>query len=162
VPHPERFARGLLRPAQLLRSSYMFFFQVPRLPEKVLTARDFAALRHTLRNETMHLGTFADEDLERYVEALARPGALTAALNYYRALFRRNPLKARALLRRIEVPVIVIWGERDRFLRKELAEPDPSWVPNLRVERLPGASHFVAEDRPDEVNTLLTEFLKSP
>jgi pimeloyl-ACP methyl ester carboxylesterase len=162
VPHPERFARGLLRPAQLLRSSYMFFFQVPRLPEKVLTARDFAALRHTLRNETMHLGTFADGDIERYVEALARPGALTAALNYYRALFRQNPLKARALLRRIEVPVIVIWGERDRFLRKELAEPDPSWVPNLRVERLPGASHFVAEDRPDEVNSLLVEFLKIP
>jgi pimeloyl-ACP methyl ester carboxylesterase len=161
VPHPERFARGLLRPAQLLRSSYMFFFQVPRLPEKVLAARDFAALRHTLRNETTRLGTFADEDIERYAEALARPGALTAALNYYRALFRRNPLKARALLRRIEVPVIVIWGERDRFLGKELAEPEPTWVPNLRVERLPDASHFVAEDRPDEVNSLLIEFLRN-
>src|SRR4028118_1124473 len=96
----------------------------------------------------------------RYAEALAQPGALTAALNYYRTLIRRNPLKARALLRRIEVPVIVIWGERARFLRKELAEPDPSGGPNLRVERLPGASHFVAEDRPDEVNSLLTEFLK--
>ena len=161
VPHPERFARGLLRPAQLLRSSYIFIFQVPRLPEKILTARDFAALRHTLRNETMHLGTFADEDIERYAEALAQPGALTAALNYYRALFRRNPLKARALLRRIEVPVIVIWGERDRFLGKELAEPEPTWVPNLRVERLPDASHFVAEDRPDEVNSLLIEFLRN-
>ena len=161
VPHPERFARGLLRPAQLLRSSYMFFFQVPRLPEKVLAARDFTALRYTLRNETTRLGTFADEDIERYVEALARPGALTAVLNYYRALFRRNPLKARALLRRIEVPVIVIWGERDRFLGKELAEPEPTWVPNLRVERLPDASHFVAEDRPDEVNSLLIEFLRN-
>ncbi len=162
VPHPERFARGLLRPAQLLRSSYMFFFQVPRLPEKVLAARDSAALRHTLRNETTRLGTFADEDIERYAEALARPGALTAALNYYRALFRRNPFEARSLLRRIEAPVMVIWGERDRFLGKELAEPDPIWVPNLRVERLPGASHFVAEDQPDEVNSLLIEFLRFP
>jgi pimeloyl-ACP methyl ester carboxylesterase len=160
VPHPERFARGLLRPAQLLRSSYMFFFQVPRLPEKVLAAGDFASLRYTLRNETIHPGTFTDEDIERYAEALARPGALTATLNYYRALFRRNPLKARALLRRIETPVMVIWGERDRFLGKELAEPDPFWVPNLRVEWLPEASHFVAEDRPDEVNSLLVEFLK--
>ena len=161
VPHPERFARGLLRPAQLLRSSYMFFFQIPHLPEKVLAAGDFASLRHALRNEPMHSGVFTDEDIELYVEALARPGVLTAALNYYRALFRRNPLKARALLRKIEVPVMVIWGERDRFLGKELAEPDPSWVPDLRVERLPDASHFVAEDRPDEVNTLLIEFLKS-
>jgi epoxide hydrolase 4 len=162
VPHPERFARGLLRPAQLLRSSYMFFFQVPHLPEKVLAAGDFASLRYTLRNETIHPGTFTDEDIERYAEALARPGALTATLNYYRALFRRNPLKARALLRRIETSVMVIWGERDRFLGKELAEPDPFWVPNLRVEWLPEASHFVAEDRPDEVNSLLVEFLKIP
>jgi pimeloyl-ACP methyl ester carboxylesterase len=162
VPHPERFARGLLRPAQLLRSSYMFFFQIPRLPEKGLVVGDFASLRYALRNEPMHPGTFTDEDIERYVEALARPGALTAALNYYRALFRRNPLKARALLRRIEAPVMVIWGERDRYLGKELAEPDPTWVPNLRVERLPDASHFVAEDRPDEVNSLLIEFLKPP
>jgi epoxide hydrolase 4 len=162
VPHPERFARGLLRPAQLLRSSYMFFFQIPRLPEKGLVVGDFASLRYALRNEPMHPGTFTDEDIERYVEALARPGALTAALNYYRALFRRNPLKARALLRRIEAPVMVIWGERDRYLSKELAEPAPAWVPNLRVERLPDASHFVAEDRPDEVNSLLIEFLKPP
>lgn len=162
VPHPERFARGLLRPAQLLRSSYMFFFQIPRLPEKGLVVGDFASLRYALRNEQMHPGAFTDEDIERYVEALARPGALTAALNYYRALFRRNPLKARALLRRIEAPVMVIWGERDRYLGKELAEPDPTWVPNLRVERLPDASHFVAEDRPDEVNSLLIGFLKPP
>jgi epoxide hydrolase 4 len=162
VPHPERFARGLLRPAQLLRSSYMFFFQVPRLPENALAARDFASLRYALRNEPVRPRAFTYEDIELYVEALARPGALTAALNYYRALFRRNPLKARTLLRRIEEPVMVIWGERDRYLGKELAEPDPSWVPNLRVERLPDASHFVAEDRPDEVNFLLLEFLRTP
>jgi epoxide hydrolase 4 len=162
VPHPERFARGLLRLAQLLRSWYMFFFQVPRLPEKVLAAGDFASLRYTLRNEPVRPGAFTDEDIELYAEALARPGALTAALNYYRALFCRNPLKARALLRRIEAPVIVVWGERDRYLGEELAEPDPSWVPNLRVERLPDASHFVAEDRPDEVNFLLLEFLRTP
>ncbi len=137
----------------------MFFFQIPHLPEKVLAAGDSASLRYTLRNESMRPGAFTDEDMERYVEALARPGALTAALNYYRALFRRNSLKARALLRKIEAPVMVIWGERDRYLGKELAEPDPSWVPNRRVERLPDASHFVAEDRPDEVNTLLIEFL---
>jgi pimeloyl-ACP methyl ester carboxylesterase len=57
---------------------------------------------------------------------------------------------------------MVIWGERDRYLGKELAEPETSWVPNLRLERLPHASHFVAEDRPDEVNFLLMEFLKTP
>jgi pimeloyl-ACP methyl ester carboxylesterase len=107
-------------------------------------------------------GTFAAEDIERYVRALARPGVLTAALNYYRALLR-NPGETRALLKRIEAPVLVIWGERDRFLSRRLAEPPRLWVPNLlRVERLQDASHWVAEDRPQEVNTLLLDFLCSP
>ncbi len=162
LPHPHRFARGLLRPAQLLRSSYMFFFQAPHLPEKALSASNFAPLRYALRNEPVRPGTFFPEDVERYVEALARPGALTAALNYYRALFRRNPLESRRLLRRIEAPVLVIWGEKDRLLRTELAEPDRYWVPDLQMERLPDAGHFVAEDRPEKVNALLLDFLRRP
>jgi epoxide hydrolase 4 len=59
--------------------------------------------------------------------------------------------------------VLVIWGERDRSLSRRLAEPASLWVPNLlRVKRLPDASHWVAEDRPQEVNTLLLDFLRSP
>ena len=159
LPHPHRFARGLLRPRQLLRSSYMFFFQVPRLPEAVLSASNFASLRYALRNEPVRPGTFSPEDIERYVEALARPGALYAALNYYRALFRRNPFESRGMLRRIEAPVLVIWGEKDSLLGAELAEPDRYWVPDLQMERLPDAGHFVAEDRPEKVNALLLDFM---
>jgi epoxide hydrolase 4 len=93
---------------------------------------------------------------------MARPGALTATLNYYRALLR-NPREKQTLLERIEAPVLVIWGERDRFLSRRLADPPLHWVPNLlHVERLPDASHWVAEDRPREVNALLLEFLRSP
>jgi epoxide hydrolase 4 len=162
VPHPARFLDGLLSPGQLLRSSYMFFFQIPRLPEEVIRAGDFALLRSALRRDPVRPGTFAAEDIERYVRAMARPGALTATLNYYRALLRR-PRETRALLKKIEAPVLVIWGERDRFLSRRLAEPPRLWVPNLlRVERLQDASHWVGEDRPQEVNTLLLAFLRSP
>ena len=162
VPHPARLLDGLLSPGQLLRSSYMFFFQIPRLPEEVIRAGDFAILRSALHRDPVREGAFTAEDIERYVGAMARPGALTATLNYYRALLR-NPGKTRALLERIEAPVLVIWGERDRFLSRRLAEPPPLWVPNLlHVERLPDASHWVAEDRPLEVNTLLLDFLRSP
>jgi pimeloyl-ACP methyl ester carboxylesterase len=162
VPHPARSLDGLLSPGQLLRSSYVFFFQIPRLPEEFIRAGDFALLRSALRRDPVRPGTFAGEDIERYVRALARPGVLTAALNYYRALLR-NPGETRALLNRIEAPVLVIWGERDRFLSRRLAEPPRLWVPNLlRVERLQDASHWVAEDRPQEVNTLLLDFLCSP
>jgi len=106
-------------------------------------------------------GVLTAEDIERCVEAIARPAALTATLNYYRALLR-NPPKTRALLKRIKAPVLVIWGERNLSLSPKLAEPPRLWVPNLlRVKRLPDASHWVAEDRPWEVNPLL-DFLRCP
>jgi pimeloyl-ACP methyl ester carboxylesterase len=162
VPHPARFLDALLSPRQLLRSSYIFFFQIPRLPEEVIRARDFTLLRSAFHRDPVRPEAFTAEDIERYVEAMARPGVLTATLNYYRALLR-NPRQTQALLERIEAPVLVIWGERDRFLSRRLAEPPSLWVPNLLgVERLPDASHWVAEDHPREVNTLLLDFLHSP
>jgi epoxide hydrolase 4 len=162
VPHPARSLDGLLSPMQLLRSSYMFFFQIPRLPEEVIRAGDFALLRTVFRSDPVRSEAFTAEDIVRYIEAIARPGALTATINYYRALLR-YPGETRALLQRVEAPVLVIWGERDRFLSRRLAEPPHLWVPNLiRVKRLPDASHWVAEDRPLEVNTLLLDFLRSP
>jgi pimeloyl-ACP methyl ester carboxylesterase len=162
VPHPARFLDGLLSPMQLLRSSYVFFFQIPRLPEEVIRAGDFALLRSVLGRDPVQPGALTAEDIERYIEAIARPGALTATINYYRALLR-YPGETRALLQRVEAPVLVIWGERDRFLSRRLAEPPHLWVPNLLgVKRLPDASHWVAEDRPLEVNTLLLDFLRSP
>jgi len=162
VPHPARFIDGLLSPQQLLRSSYVFFFQIPRLPEEVIRAGDFALLRSVLRSDPVRPGTFTAEDINRYVEAIARPGALTATLNYYRALLR-NARETQALLERIEAPVLVIWGQKDRALSRWLADPPLLWVPNLlSVERLPEASHWVAEDRPQDVNTLLLDFLCSP
>jgi pimeloyl-ACP methyl ester carboxylesterase len=162
VPHPARSLDGLLSPMQLLRSSYMFYFQIPRLPEEVIRAGDFALLRTVFRSDPVRSEAFTAEDIVRYIEAIARPGALTATINYYRALLR-YPGETRALLQRVEAPVLVIWGERDRFLSRRLAEPPHLWVPNLiRVKRLPDASHWVAEDRPLEVNTLLLDFLRSP
>jgi pimeloyl-ACP methyl ester carboxylesterase len=162
VPHPARFLDGLLSPMQLLRSSYMFFFQIPRLPEEVIRAGDFALLRSALGRDPVRPGALTAEDIERYIQAIARPGALTATINYYRALLR-YPGEPRALLQRVEAPVLVIWGERDRFLSRRLAEPPRLWVPNLLgVKRLPDASHWVVEDRPLEVNTLLLDFLRSP
>ena len=62
-------------------------------------------------------------------------------------------------VRRIDAPVLVIWGERDRYLGRELADPPRAWVPNVRIERLPNASHWVQQDEPARVNELLIEFL---
>ena len=157
VPHPARLRDALRMPRQWLRSSYVLFFQLPWLPEAVLHAGRFAFLRRELRAGPTRPDAFTPEDIERYVNSWSEPGGLTGGLNYYRAIVRRRP--DTTLLRRIDAPVLVIWGERDRFILPELAEPPAELVPNLRVVRLPRASHWVQHDDPERVNRLLLEFL---
>jgi len=160
APHPAIAFRGLLAHGQLRRSRYIFLFQLPRLAERRFAANDFALLRRYLRRDPVRPDAFSEADIQRYVEAIARPGALTAAMNYYRAAFWFAPflfLKARWP---IAAPVLMIWGERDRYLGPHLLEDTERWAPNLRVERIPDASHWVQADAPERVNELLLEFLR--
>jgi pimeloyl-ACP methyl ester carboxylesterase len=156
-PHPRRMLRGLRQPRQLARSWYMFFFQLPWLPERLLSAAGYSALRRAF--DDARPGAFTPQDVARYVEAWSQPGAATAMLNYYRAAFRQLPRRAQERIRPIRAPTLVIWGERDRALGAELAEPDRADVPNLdRVVRLPDASHWLQHDEPERVGRLLIEF----
>jgi epoxide hydrolase 4 len=158
VPHPRRLLHGLRRPRQLARSWYMFFFQLPWLPERLVRARRWWFFRYGFEHDARP-GAFTRQDIERYVEAWSQPGATTAMINYYRALFRQTPSRAEARIRPVEAPTLVIWGERDPYLGAELAEPDHADVPKLeRVVRLPEASHWVQHDEPNRVAELLVEF----
>ena len=158
APHPRRILHGLRRPRQLARSWYMLFFQLPWLPELSARARGWWAWRRLFANEARP-EAFTPADMERYVEAWSRPGAPTAMINFYRAALRQSPRRAEARIRRVDAPTLVIWGERDRHLGAELAEPDPADVPNLeRVVRLPEASHWVHQDEPERVSQLLIDF----
>jgi pimeloyl-ACP methyl ester carboxylesterase len=156
APHPAAFFRELRRPGQLLRSWYMFFFQLPWLPEMMLRAGDFAGLARTLRKEPVRPGTFSAEDIRLYKEALRQPGALTAGINYYRAALRDFG-EISEQLGVVSAPTLLIWGLRDRYLGPRLLEGLEPWVPGLRIERL-DASHWVQNDAPEEVNRLLVEF----
>ena len=158
-PHPARFFDGLRTLRQLRKSWYMLAFQLPGVPEMWLRSGDYAFLRRALRAEPLRRDAFDATDVERYVAALSQPGAVAGGINYYRALFRQRPGQARAAFRPIEAPVLVVWGERDPYLGAELAEPDPALVPDVRVERLPEASHWVQNDQPERVNALLLDFL---
>ena len=151
VPHPRQMLHGLRRPRQLLKSWYMVFFQLPWLPERLARARRWSFLRYGFEHDARP-GAFTSADIDRYVEAWSKPGAATAMINYYRAVFRQSPRRAEARIRTVTAPTRVIWGERDRYLGPELAEPDPVDVPNLeRVVRLPDASHWVHHDEPERV-----------
>jgi pimeloyl-ACP methyl ester carboxylesterase len=157
APHPAAFAREIVKPDQMLRSAYAAFFQLPVLPEAVLRAGGFALLKRVFRTEPARPGAFTDADIERYREAFARPGALTASLNYYRAAARYP----RPRVRPVAAPTLLIWGEKDPHLTVRLTEGLEAWVPDLRVERLPEASHWVAADEPERVSRLLVDFLRA-
>lgn len=156
-PHPAAMAKALRSNwRQIRRSWYIFAFQMPWLPEWLLTRDDARAVRDTLRRSAKS-GTFTEADLDAYAHAFAARGAATAAINYYRAAFRQ-----RASLRapRISAPTLVIWGENDFALGKELTYGmEGLFSGELRIEYLANASHWVMEERPDEVNRLLLDFL---
>ncbi|NMO93072.1 alpha/beta fold hydrolase [Actinomycetospora sp. TBRC 11914] len=154
--HPRKLSQGLHHPAQLRRSWYFFFFDLPELPEAVVHANGWHFFRHFLRDADP---AFTADVADRYVAAWSRPGAATGMINYYRASVRTPPREADAAIRPIQAPTLVIWGDRDRYLGGELAEPEHDDVPHLdHVERIPDASHWVHHDAPDRVTRLLVEF----
>jgi len=155
--HPRRLLEGLRTPRQLRKSWYFFAFQPPALPERLVRAGRWWYLRRFLRDA--HPSVRTAQDIDRYVEAWSQPGAATGMLNYYRASVRKSPRRAQAQIRTVQAPTLVIWGQRDRYLGPELAEPHSDDVPNLdRVERLPSASHWVHHDEPARVADLLVDF----
>jgi epoxide hydrolase 4 len=153
--HPRKLSHGLRNPGQLRKSWYFFFFELPELPELIVHADRWRFFRHFLRDARP---PYTPEEIDRYVEAWSQPGAAAAMINYYRESVAQSP-HAEAQLRPISAPTLVIWGQGDRYLGPELAEPDHDDVPNLdRVERLPDASHWVHHDEPERVTQLLIEF----
>jgi epoxide hydrolase 4 len=157
--HPRKLSQGLQHhPDQLRRSWYFFFFDLPDLPEAVVHANHWHFFRHFLRDAHP---AYTPEEIERYVEAWSQPGASTGMINYYRSSVRTPLKQAEEQIRPISAPTLVIWGERDRYLRGDLAEPEHDDVPNLaRVERLPDASHWVHHDEPERVTQLLVDFFR--
>lgn len=119
VPHPSVFQRVFRAiPAQLFRSWYMFFFQLPFLPEAMSRARCSLAIGRAFRGMAVDKSAFPDSMLAHYRENASKPGALTAMINYYRANFTR--LASKQNTPKINVPVLMIWGEEDTALGLEL------------------------------------------
>jgi pimeloyl-ACP methyl ester carboxylesterase len=159
APHPLAYRRAMRGLRQVLRSWYVLFFQLPWLPELMLRAGNYRAIDRVMRQQPRRPGTFSEEDIAAYKRAIAQPGALSAAVNYYRAAVR-HPADM-AAVHRIGAPTLLIWGEHDPYLGLELTVGLERWVPDIRVERLPNASHWAQVDAADDVSRLLIDFLQS-
>src|SRR3954454_6549009 len=154
-PHPLCFRAALKRGRKLRKSWYVAFFQLPWLPERMLTAQGGAVVRQ------MFAGVALPPDvLGVYTGQIIEPGAATAMLNWYRAV-RLLSSRTLNLAHVIDVPTLVVWGERDVALDPICLNGTNRYVRDLTVKRLPGASHWVQQDAPQVVNGLLREFLSS-
>lgn len=155
APHPGIVGAYMRHhPGQWMRSVYVALFQLPGLPERLLTVDRGRALRHALTS-TSRPGAFSAADLDRYVEAWLQPGAMTAMLNWYRALVRLP----RAAPPRVAVPTLILWGERDTALQAGLAEASLAFCDAGRIRWYPQASHWLAHEEPAAVSADLTRFL---
>jgi pimeloyl-ACP methyl ester carboxylesterase len=159
VPHPALAERGLRTWRQLLKSWYIFFFQLPKLPEWALARNGYEAISRAFRGMAVDKSRFPDEVLRVYQDAAAQPGALTAMLNYYRALIRgRSGYRLRGTPR-IDTPTLMIWGEADAALGKELTYGTDRYVSNLTLRYLPQVSHWVQQEAPETVNAMIEAWL---
>jgi epoxide hydrolase 4 len=160
APHPATLWRYANRhPSQLLKSWYVGYFQLPFLPELSLRAGGFWVLRRVLRRSARP-GTFSADDFRAYREAWARPGAIRAMLNWYRALRHDVPLpRAAPRAMPITVPVRVIWGGRDAFLDPGLAAAGIARCEEGELIHLPDASHWLQHEEAAAVNRMLRDFL---
>jgi pimeloyl-ACP methyl ester carboxylesterase len=158
VPHPSVMLRFLrTRPRQLLRSWYMFFFQLPRLPEAVFRAGNFRIGADTL-TRTSRRGTFSEEALQQYRAAWSQPGALTGMIHWYRAVFRHRSKFADSTVR---VPTRILWGKHDVALLFEMAEASLRYCTNAELLPFPENTHWLHHEEPARVAELLIEFFQS-
>lgn len=157
LPHPAKFAQGIRTPQQLLRSSYMFLFQLPWLPELLLQSSDYQAIETAFKGMAIDKSSFTPADIEAYKNAAAKRGALTAMLNYYRNVFQQKILNESWGV--LEVPTLMIWGENDTALGKELTYGTEHYVRNLQIKYIPNCSHWVQQEQPVLVNLYMREFL---
>jgi pimeloyl-ACP methyl ester carboxylesterase len=158
-PHPEAYKDACRKGiTQILKSWYIFMFQIPRLPEALWRMGNYAILRKVfgeLPKQYMN-----ETDVDRYVDAISQPGALTAMINWYRELPAQLRDKGRALPDKMtRVPTCIIWGEKDTFLSTKCNDTVGKYVPDLELHYVPTGTHWVQLDSPEQVNRLLIDFL---
>jgi pimeloyl-ACP methyl ester carboxylesterase len=161
VPHPTCFARELCRPGQLARSWYFFFVQLPWLTEFLLSRGNGRATADLIRRTSRNPARFPNDALEVIRANAARPGGLTAMLNWYRAAFRGGEIRRYSASNApiIRVPTLFLWGDADVALSLRTTRGTEQYVSDLTMRVLPGVSHWIQQEAPEAVNAMLEAWL---
>ncbi|XP_041460825.1 epoxide hydrolase 4-like [Lytechinus variegatus] len=152
IPHPDRFNElvSLYLP-QIIKSWYIFFFQMPWFPERGVQMGDYNMI-----NEECKHGETTDEDIEAFKYSISRPGRLHTFMNYYRneltLIFTKTGV--------VKTPTLLIWGTGDDYLHTRLSYNTEKFCLNLKVERIQGGNHFIQQEQPDLVNQLMKKYLE--
>lgn len=160
-PHPSLFLKRLMKWPQIVKSWYIFFFQIPKIPELLLGLWDAKPIGDILYNNAVDKSRFPDKVLEIYCKNASQPGALTAMINYYRAFFKGKPIseKRRVMGLILEIPTLMIWGEEDAALGKELTYGTEKLVTDFTIRYLPNVSHWVQQEAPETVNAMIEAWI---
>lgn len=159
VPHPACMQKGLRTLRQLKKSWYMVFFQIPGLPEYLIRQGNYAAVGRAFRGMAIDKSRFPDDVVDVFRKNAAEPGGLTAMINYYRALPRSLSMAKKRGIPKLNVPTLMVWGEADTALGKELTYSTDKYVSDLTLRYLPNVSHWVQQEAPEKVNAMLQAWL---
>ena len=160
VPHPQSM-QDAFGWTQLKKSWYVFFFQLPWIPEQGMGRDGAKAIAEIFRTTPNDPAQFPTEVREVYRRNAAQPGALTAMVNYYRALFRGKRKRPRVDPRTpITVPTLMVWGEDDMALDKSTTLTTGDYVRDFTIRYLPGVSHWVQQEQPEAVNAMISAFIR--
>lgn len=163
VPHPSEMKRALMsfNFSQLKKSWYIFFFQLPFLPERIVGTQRF--FKVTFEGMSLNKNAFNQEDVKKYVEAYQQPGMVKSAIAYYRAAFREIfSSKTETRYPKINAPVLMLWGEHDKALGKELTYNTKNYCEKgCEIIYDSTSGHFIQHDNPELVNRSLLHFFSS-
>jgi len=154
TPHPGAFLRSTVTSSQALRSWYMGLFQIPRVPEWLSLVGDGRVALSSMRRSGL-----SEERAHEYLARMREPGAITGALNWYRAI----PFEAAAIreAQPVTVPTLYVWSTKDVALGRKAAELTGHYVSGpYRLEILEGVSHWIPEEAPDAVVRLVLDHVR--
>ncbi|MHA1670508.1 MAG: alpha/beta fold hydrolase [Promethearchaeota archaeon] len=166
APHPNIFNRLIAKNKdQQSSSQYILFFR-SKNAEGYLSANNYKNILDIIVTPKMK---FTEDDKQMYINAWSLPGALTGGLNYYRAGGLKPPLEGEKIDNltdqrdlgpvMINVPTLIIWGEKDTALTTHNLKGLDKFIPDLQIKRIPEGSHWIINEQPDRINNLIREFL---